>query len=72
MTALLIVGIVCGVTGWAIASHAGRPVRGAVIGALMGPLGVLVVAVMTWWLIRRERRLTEAEYALGIRAEDDS
>lgn len=43
----------CAVAGWAIARHEGHPVWGAFMGALLGPVGVALVAFSGWRARRR-------------------
>lgn len=48
----------CGWAGWAIARHEGHPFWGAVMGVVLGPVGVAVVAFSGWHARRHRRRLT--------------
>lgn len=46
----------CGLTGWAIARHEGHPVWGAFVGVLLGPIGIIVVAISGWRAARQRNR----------------
>ena len=51
--AVVFVLLACAIAGWAIARHEGHPVWGALAGLLLGPPGVICVAVSGWFAYRR-------------------
>ena len=55
--AAVLVLALCGLAGWAIARHEGHPVWGVFVSVLLGPLGVILVAV-SGLLARRRRART--------------
>jgi hypothetical protein len=46
MELLIIIWIICGVLGYAVSSNPDKRVLGAVLGFLLGPLGVIAAAVL--------------------------
>jgi uncharacterized membrane protein len=43
-TAVLIVAVVCAFAGWAIGNRKGHPWAGLILGAVLGVLGILIMA----------------------------
>ena len=65
-TGLIAFWIVCGFAGWLIGGNKGQALSGSLLGLLLGPLGVIVIAVMKPSPMIEARRQLEVEEAAKL------